>query len=218
MATLSHSNARKGVLTMSKDVLGDALRTVCGPLGDLNQKLAGTNGEEWLTALKKFLRKENPWGDQIIPVSIKLGVHKTADAYRKALTEAGYRIGDWADDILGKTAFTVASEETEVNLVVRSVEDLGFKKGAKYSEICARAQELGYQFCPAEVGPALRLAYESQPNGEWLLIAMEAIADSDGNLSIFYVGHGDDVRWLGADYSNPDDYWSSSLRFVFLGK
>jgi hypothetical protein len=32
-----------------------------GPLADLNEKLAGSNGEAWLMNLKRFLRKEIPW-------------------------------------------------------------------------------------------------------------------------------------------------------------
>lgn len=32
-----------------------------GPVSDLCEKLSGKNGGEWLSALKRFLRKENPW-------------------------------------------------------------------------------------------------------------------------------------------------------------
>ena len=38
-----------------------ALCEARGPLNSLNDVLAGENGEEWLAALKRFLRKENPW-------------------------------------------------------------------------------------------------------------------------------------------------------------
>ena len=60
--------------------------------------------------------------------TVKLGVCKTPDEYRKALEEAGYRIGDWGNDILGKTA--CAQEETEVDLAAPSVKELGFNDGA----------------------------------------------------------------------------------------
>lgn len=47
---------------MSKGMLGNlALSDVWGPLGQLVARLAGDEGPEWLEALKKFLRKENPW-------------------------------------------------------------------------------------------------------------------------------------------------------------
>ena len=44
-----------------ENMLGTALQDVCGPLGDLIARLKGKHGEEWLAALKRFLRKENPW-------------------------------------------------------------------------------------------------------------------------------------------------------------
>ena len=38
-----------------------ALSDVRGPLNDLMLKLSAEEGSEWLTALNKMLRKENPW-------------------------------------------------------------------------------------------------------------------------------------------------------------
>jgi len=46
---------------MSQNILGEALRQACGPLKDLMEKLSGEEGWWWLEALKKFLRKENPF-------------------------------------------------------------------------------------------------------------------------------------------------------------
>jgi len=179
-------------LTMSANMLGEALRTVCGPLGDLNQKLSGSNGEEWLTALKRFLRKENPWdGATTFPVwkTVTLGTFKDVKSLKKALEEKGFRIGDWAADVLNQRTFKLAKEETEVNLVRLSVKELGFPRGAPYGEICAKAQELGLNLCPAEVGPALRYQYPDQPTGEWLTVAMEPLAVSDGRPSVFHGPH-----------------------------
>lgn len=46
---------------MSKDVLGDALAELAGPLKDFFEKVMGAEGKTWFAAFKKFLRKENPW-------------------------------------------------------------------------------------------------------------------------------------------------------------
>src|SRR4030042_3239242 len=105
---------------------------------------------------------------------------KTPGDFRKSFKDNGCRIGDWANDILGRPAFTVATEETELDLVVVSVAELGFKKGATREQIHARAKELGLDLCPAEVGPQLRLQSKDQSNGEWLVVAMEPIHDSAG--------------------------------------
>lgn len=45
------------------------LSEVQGPRDDLEQKLAGADGRSWLTALTKFLRKENPWEEIAVPVT-----------------------------------------------------------------------------------------------------------------------------------------------------
>ncbi len=147
--------------------------------------------------------------------TIKLGTHKNADEFRKALKKDGFKIGDWGNDILGKPAFTVSSAEEEIQLANVSVADLGFKDGANYGDICSKAKELGLELCPNEVGPQLRLQYKDQPKGEYLRIAMEPITDSDGDLNIFRVGHGDDGLWLNGRNGYSDYFWYALDRFVF---
>lgn len=147
--------------------------------------------------------------------TIKLGNYKNADEFRKALKKNGFKTGDWANDILDKPAFTVAGAEEEIQLVNVSVADLGFKNGATYKGICAKAKELGLELCPNEVGPQLRLQYKDQPKGEHLCIAMEPITDSFGNLSIFHVGHDDDDLWLYGNRGYSVPFWDAHYRFVF---
>lgn len=183
--------------------------------GQLNAIVKKLGGEE---GALRFLRDELTVGvaTRVFPIwkSIKLGLHKNDTALRDAIESAGMKIGNWGGQILRRTA--TATEETDVDLVVASVAELGFKKGAKYSEICARALELGLELCPAEVGPALRLAYKDQPRGEWLIIAMEAITGSGGGLDVFYVGRGVGGLWLRGSGGRPDRFWGSGGRFVFV--
>jgi hypothetical protein len=150
--------------------------------------------------------------------TLKLGTGiKTAADFRKALKTADCNIGDWGNNILGQPAFTVADKEIEVELVIASGADLGFKGSATRADIYKRAQELGLDRCPAEVGPQLRLQYTDQPNGEWLLIAMEPIAGSDGDLVVFRVGRrGGGTRWLNGDYGGPVSVCRADDRWVFL--
>lgn len=151
--------------------------------------------------------------------TIQLGTGlQTADDFRKEVVKAGMKIGDWANDILGKPAFTATTSETEteVELVVASVAELGFKDGATRKDIYVRAQELGLDLCPPEVGPQLRLQYTDQPKGEWLVIAMEPITDSDGRLSLFGVVRDGDERFLDAFYGYPGLFWRGYYRFVVL--
>ena len=164
------------------------------------------NSGEWVVSASKPVE---------MPVwkTVKLGTCKTPEEYRKALKKAGRRIGDWGDDILGR--ITCSKEEVDFDLVVQSVADLDFKSGARYADICAKAQELGFELCPAEVRPALRLQYGDQPKGEWLRIAMEAIVGRGGSLDIFGVRHDDDGLWLRGSSGRPDRVWFADDRFVF---
>ena len=206
---------------MSANMLGEALRTVCGPLGDLNQKLASPNGEEWLIALKRFLRKENPWdGKPDFPIfrTITLGTYRSVKDLRKALEDGGYCVSSWASDILGQRAFRLAKKETEVNLVKTTVRDLGFPEGATYEDICNKAKEAGLNLCPAEVGSALRYQYADQPRDEWLTVAMETIADADGGPRLFHVAHDDVGRRLYTFWSDPGRFWDADDQFVFTCK
>jgi len=168
--------------------------------------------------LQKFLSGLRPPKTEFkVFKTIKLGTGlKTPDDFRKSLEDAGMKVGDWANDILGKPAFTVAIEEVEVDLVVVSVAELGFRKGATREQIYTRAKELGLELCPSEVGPQLRLKYTDQPNGEWLIVAMEPITDSAGSLRLFDVERDDSDLWLCGSYDIPGSIWSADSRFVFV--
>ncbi len=149
--------------------------------------------------------------------TIKLGTgFRTADDFRKALKDNGFNVSDWANDILGEPAFTVATEEIEVDLVKITVAEIGFKKGARRDQIYGRAKEIGLELCPSEVGPQLRLQYQDQPNGEWALIGMEPIADSGGRLCVFGVKRYGSSLWLDGDWGHPDFFWLPDDLWVFV--
>jgi hypothetical protein len=144
---------------------------------------------------------------------VSLGTQKSVEDLTKALTSNGFRISDWAAQILKK--IPLATAETEIELVNVSVSDLGFERGATRAQICARAAEYGLGLVPAEVGPQLRLQYADQPFGEWLLMAMEPITDSGGRLSVFRVERDEDGQWLYTFYGSPGLEWNPGNRWVF---
>jgi hypothetical protein len=59
--------------------------------------------------------------------------------------------------------------------------ELGASVEVSLHDIYARAVALGFELCPAEVGPTLRLNYLDQPLGEFLRIAMQSVSRYDGN-------------------------------------
>jgi hypothetical protein len=145
---------------------------------------------------------------------VKLGTFKSISQIREALKISGFKIGNWGCDILNK--ITLSQEETEVELVTTMVAELGFRNGACYGDIMSRIQELGLDLCPAEVGPQLRLQYPDQPKGEWIIIAMNPITDSNDDFRLFSLGHGYEGRWLNGHYGTPGHFWFAGLRMVFL--
>ncbi|MBI2475178.1 hypothetical protein HYV69_02000 [Candidatus Uhrbacteria bacterium] len=203
-------------LTMSQGMLGNLpLSEIRGPKGDLDEKLAGAEGYLWLTAFKRFLRKENPWASRF-PVrwTVTLGLHKTPEAYEKALESAGLKISDWARNLLKK--MTYSKTQVEVNLTSATIAELGLPNGGTTKEVYSAILAQGGQLCPAEVGPALRLIYKDQTKGEWLQIAMRAISASDGDFLVFDIGHNKDGLWLTAYEGHPGNRWDFDDHFVFI--
>jgi hypothetical protein len=139
-------------------------------------------------------------------MTVKLGTYVSNEALRQALIGAGFRIGRWGDDILKRVK--VASKPTAVKIKIVTVAELGFPDGATRIQIYQKALSLGLQLCAAEVGPAMRLQYRDQPKGEWLLIGMEPIIDSNGYPGVFNLASVFGKRWLCSPFAFSDDFWS----------
>src|SRR5262249_28493954 len=67
--------------------------------------------------------------------TITLGTYSRVDAYRHALDSAGIKIGDSADEILGRPAFLYAMMKTDVALVLLSAADLGIKSESPLADV-----------------------------------------------------------------------------------
>ena len=147
--------------------------------------------------------------------TITLGTHKDTKALFKALENAGVNIGDYARFMMKHSMFSIATTETEINLVKVTVAELGFPNSATRAQICEAALKQGLFLCPAEVGPQVRLQYLDQPRGDWFRIGMEPIPDSGGDPNVFDVGHDDAGRWLNSNWYRPDNVWDASCAWVF---
>ncbi len=146
--------------------------------------------------------------------TVDTGLYKSVESLRAALEESGTQISNWADDLLGKLELNKPRQT--LDLVLKSPEDLGYPDGARFEQICQAGLDRGYELCPAELGPYLREQYTEQPNGEWLVMAMEPIKDSDGNLEVFSVRRGYDGFWLSAYSGRPGLFWYAEFSFVFV--
>jgi hypothetical protein len=146
--------------------------------------------------------------------TVTLGTRKGVNAYRAALAVAAVKIGDAADEILGRPRFPYASQPREVRLAVLSGRELGFADAEPLASLYARARRQGLELCPAEVGPQLRLAYRDQPPGETLHIAMEPVATWDGAPTILALANYGRLLLIGSD-GRPDFMVPRDARFVF---
>lgn len=177
--------------------------------------------------------------------TVKVGTGlRTSDDFRKALAEGKFVIGHTANIMLDATAeegyapaFCVSQTETEVDLVVATIEELGLGTRlprclnlcAKCSDVYPRIAERGFELCSAEVGPQLRLQFRDQPMaGVWqqptpfhavLTVAMTPLIGTErGNLFVFEVRR--DAGGGGGELSqtsfHADEYWAANRRLVLV--
>jgi hypothetical protein len=137
---------------------------------------------------------------------------KDKDQLKKELQEKNIYISNWADDLLRSKDFATSKTVENANLVRLTVSDLGLPSGGTTDEIYKRANDLGLELCPAEVGPNLRLQYSGK---EWMLIAMKQISDRPGYPDVFYLyGNADRLKLYGYR-TRPSSWWRSGDGFVF---
>lgn len=125
----------------------------------------------------------------------------------------GMLVPDYGEDLVNKTEFSLKAKEYE--LVQFTVEQLGFSDGATTDQIYAKADEMGLDLCPAEVGPHLRLQYSGT---DWKLIAMEQIIGRDGSPVVFDLGAVGERLELDGGIAKPGYRWRAYFSFVFLSR
>ena len=114
-----------------------------------------------------------------------------------------------------------------INLVERSVADLGLAEGATLPTIFRIAQEQGLALCPADTGPYLRLALEDQieapdailtsgraPTAS-LTVASAPLEEDDEYPKGFYLRVITGQKWLRGYRCDHEHVWSGDDRFVF---
>ena len=219
---------------MSKnDMLGTStLADVARLLGAFSDKLAGEDGEAWIVAFKRFLRKENPWpapevvaskpkptSTAVVPTlkvwkTIRIG-GMSRDDLPAALSATDCKIGKWARDMMVQKAFMTEPEPREIDLARMTIRDLGFTSNPTTTQRDARIKEIGGEILPPSAGAHLRIGYTDQPVGEYLWMYMEPIVDSDGYSRVLLVSRVDGGRWLLGVGADPGGKWDLGNFVVF---
>lgn len=140
---------------------------------------------------------------------------ETVQALEQKLQKANIEVTRWAKDVLNSNEFTTLKTSEKVDLVKLQVSDLGFTSYPTTDQLYQRANELGLELCPAEVGPHYRLKYTDQPLNEYLYIGMKQISDSGGDPYVLILDHNDDGLWLNASWTDPAHEWHLGYEIVF---
>lgn len=95
-------------------------------------------------------------------VVVRVGAPEPA-ALRQALAGAGVRTNEYGDRLLHDERLWSPCPQ-DVQVVVRSVADLGHRQGAGLFDVFAAARAAGLALCPPDTGVHLRLALMDQPD------------------------------------------------------
>lgn len=148
---------------------------------------------------------------------------KTADqliaAVENTVANDGTKMqdSDWVKDIIRTPKFAEALKAgpKTVNLVMLEVRDLGYSRIATTEQIFNKGDELGLDKCDPRVGPYQRMADKDQKMNDVYWIAMDPIAGSDGDRSVFELVRYEYGTWLHSRWAPPDNRWNPEDRIVF---
>jgi hypothetical protein len=146
----------------------------------------------------------------------------------QALREHNVQLNQAAEALFEDHRFTPLSQSTVIEIAFLSVAELGFREGATYQQLTARALESGLVECPLELGPHLRVQFLDQPKESArfpatqhrappgsITVASSPLDDCDETPKGFYLRHIDGVLWLRGYWSWPGHLWSPEDVLVF---
>lgn len=159
---------------------------------------------------------QQPGADVAVWKTITVGTYRSPLALHDALVAQGVHVGGLAGQMLRLPAFTLTAAPAHLDLSLIPIGELvpGSDR-ASFAAIHARAIAAGFDLCPAEVGPQLRLQYPEQRIGEYLSIGMEPLPTADGSDACFVVGNGGAGLVIVGRTVGPDSMAASRSRFVF---
>lgn len=192
------------------------------------EKVAVLRKEMGLPKEKKIIRTMDEIVASLSPeaeverFNIEIG-GRTKDELIKELELKGIAMGPYVMPLFENDEFIVLAKSENIELIKLTVEDLGFPPGygATTKMIYEKAEELGLDLCPAEVGPYFRMQYSGggRREGEEVLIAMEPMLIAPPNLvDVFGLDSTDDEEprpQLNGYTARPDMDWPSAQSWVF---
>jgi len=166
-------------------------------------------------------------GRTCVPTSVRVG-GIAKPALLQSLREHDVKLNKAAEVLFDDDQFAPAAASRVIDVVCRSVADLGLHHGATYEQLTARAAAAGLVECPLELGPRLRLQFVDQAEGAVgfpetrgrappgsITIASPPLDERDETPKGFYLRRIDGVLWLRGYWSSPGNVWRPEDVLVF---
>lgn len=143
----------------------------------------------------------------------------TREQWEQHLERCGWRIGDYARQILRRASEAPTNGVAYHIIVVRPGKKISHSDRTM-KKIRAAANKKGWQKPHWEVACLIRDTFtdkQLEQMGLWYTVTMhEPIKASDGDPSLLYSDRGGGGRWLDAGHDRPDGYWSDNGGFAFV--
>lgn len=190
-----------------------------GQLNAIVKKLGGHDmALRFLRDELSVLEPTRSWreGDGIIYFSVTSD-GTTGEDWIKRLEGNGFRVGDYAKQVLRSPDFKPTSGVTTEIAVLKGMLFEDSKRITK--NIHAEAEKRKLSKPNAELACLIREKFtdkEIEAMGMWFIVAMhEPINDSDGGPDLLCADRDGGGRWLGACYDRPDGRWDRDGGFAF---
>lgn len=144
---------------------------------------------------------------------------------REQLAAAGVELNAFAETLLEHPCFAPGPAR-RLTLTQRTVAELDLPQGGTLGEVIAAAPQQGFELCPPETGPYLRLAVSSQPSAPdsvlsagriptgALHIPSVPLSEDDDYPKGFYLRVVDGVSWLRGFRCDGEYRWPPEATVV----
>ncbi|MGI8384182.1 helicase [Robertmurraya sp. P23] len=162
--------------------------------------------------------------------TVEAGGHTKWELIEK-LQQSSILINEYGERLLIDDKFKASETKYILQTVELTVGNLGFPEGANTDEIFKKANELGLELCPIELGPYLRLQYLDQPEGSSgnslqkhqapsgsITIASEILTEDDDFPKGFYLRRINGELWLRGYRADHLHVWNPDDHFIFCQK
>lgn len=182
---------------------------------DAKEAVRRVNSGEWI-----FSEVTHSWHEQdgVIDLGTVTSDGTTGPKWIKRLKKKGFRVSDWAKNVLESDDFKPTNGVTSHIVVLKG--KLWKDSDRITSNIRVEADKRKLEKPNAEIACLIREKFtdkEIEAMGLYWIVAMhEPIKDSDGDPYLLYAGRDDDGLWLRTAYDFPDRRWDDDHGFAFV--